>query len=187
MTERLNWKTAQTFLYSPLITDTQIRTQTNMHLDLHPRKAKFRDLGYMYHILGDKRSPCMYTNICSRGKLHLILRNRHLKIKNKCDQFWKLDSPIWHQGRQFSSTNWLQIIFLSTRLGASLLAQRLKCLPGMQETQLRSLGREDPLEKEMATHYSTPAWKIPWTEEPGGLQSMGMQRVGHDWAASLHY
>ena len=50
----------------------------------------------------------------------------------------------------------------------------------MQETQVRSLGWEDPLEKEMATHSSTLAWKIPWTEEPGRLQSMGLQRVGHD-------
>ena len=58
-------------------------------------------------------------------------------------------------------------------IGASLVAQRLKCLPGMQETQVRSLGREDPLEKEMATHSCTLAWRIPWREEPGGLQSMG--------------
>ena len=50
----------------------------------------------------------------------------------------------------------------------------------MLETQVQSLGQEDPLEKEMATHSSTLAWKIPWTEEPGGLQSMGSQRVGHD-------
>ena len=63
---------------------------------------------------------------------------------------------------------------------ASLVAQRLKCLPTMQETQVRSLGREEPLEKEMATHSSTLAWKIPWTEEPDRLQSMGSQRVGHD-------
>ena len=72
-------------------------------------------------------------------------------------------------------------------IGASLVAQRLKCLPGMQETQVRSLGREDPLEKEMATHSCTLAWRIPWREEPGGLQSMGLQRVGHDWANSLHF
>ena len=56
----------------------------------------------------------------------------------------------------------------------------VKRLPAMQETQVRSLGQEDPLEKEMATHFSTPAWKIPWMEEPGRLQSMGSQRVGHD-------
>ena len=59
------------------------------------------------------------------------------------------------------------------------MAQRVKRLPAMQETWVRSLGQEDPLEKEMATHSSTLAWKIPWTEEPGMLQSMGSQRVGH--------
>ena len=62
----------------------------------------------------------------------------------------------------------------------SLVAQRLKHLPAMQETQVRSLGWEDPLEKEMATHFSILAWRIPWMEEPGGLQSMGSHRVGHD-------
>ena len=65
------------------------------------------------------------------------------------------------------------------------LAQRVKRLPAMQETWVRSLGQEDPLEKEMATHSSTLAWKITWTEKPGRLQSMGSQRVGHDWATSL--
>ena len=63
---------------------------------------------------------------------------------------------------------------------ASLVAQLVKNLPAVQETQVRSLGWEDPLEKEMATHSSILAWKISWTEEPGGLQSMGLQRVGHD-------
>ena len=63
---------------------------------------------------------------------------------------------------------------------ASLVAQRLKRLPAMWETWIQSLGQEDPLEKEMATHSSILAWRIPWTEEPGGLQSMGLQRVGRD-------
>ena len=64
--------------------------------------------------------------------------------------------------------------------GASLVAQMVKNLPALQETWVQPLGREDPLEKGMATHYSICAWRIPWTEEPGGLQSMGSQRVGHD-------
>ena len=64
--------------------------------------------------------------------------------------------------------------------GASLVAQMLKRLPVMRETWVRSLGREDPLEKEMATHSSTLAWRIPWREEPGRLQSMGSQRAGQD-------
>ena len=62
----------------------------------------------------------------------------------------------------------------------SLVAQTIKRLSTMRETQARSLGWEDPLEKEMAIHYSTIAWKIPWTEEPGRLQSMGLQRVRHN-------
>ena len=56
----------------------------------------------------------------------------------------------------------------------------VKNLPAMQETQVRFLDWEDPLEKEMATHSGILAWRIPWAEEPGGLQSMGLQRVGHD-------
>ena len=60
-----------------------------------------------------------------------------------------------------------------------LVAQLVKNLPAMQETRVRSLGWEDPLEKEMATHSSTRAWKIPWMEKPGRLQSMRSQRVGH--------
>ena len=63
---------------------------------------------------------------------------------------------------------------------ASLVAQRIKRLPAKQETLVRSLGWEDPLEKEMATHSSILAWRIPLTEQPGGLQSTGLQRVGHD-------
>ena len=62
----------------------------------------------------------------------------------------------------------------------SLVAQTVKCLSLMWETQVRSLGWEDPLEKEMAIYSSTLAWKIPWTEEPGRLQPMGSQRVRHD-------
>ena len=62
------------------------------------------------------------------------------------------------------------------------MAQMVKTLPAMQETQVRSLGPEDPLEKETATHSGILAWEIPWTEEPGGLQSMRSQRVEHDSA-----
>ena len=66
------------------------------------------------------------------------------------------------------------------------LAQSVKNLPAVQETQVRSLGQENPLEKEMATHSSILAWKISWTEEPGGLQSMGSQTVEHDWVTNTY-
>ena len=62
----------------------------------------------------------------------------------------------------------------------SLMAQMVKNLPTLREAWVRSLGWEDPLEKRMATHSSILAWRIPWTEEPGGIQSMGSQRVGHN-------
>ena len=65
-------------------------------------------------------------------------------------------------------------------LVTSLVAQMVKCLPTMRDTWIRSLGWEDPLEKEMATHSSILAWKVPWTEEPGVLLFIGLQRVGHD-------
>ena len=67
----------------------------------------------------------------------------------------------------------------------SPVAQTVKRLPAMQETQVRFLGREDPLEKEMATHSSILAWEITWTEEPGGLQSLGSQRVRHNLVSKV--
>ena len=66
------------------------------------------------------------------------------------------------------------------------MTQMLKNLPAMQETWVQSLGQEDSLEEGMVTHSSILAWRIPWTEEPGGLQSMGSQRVGHDCETNTH-
>ena len=82
-------------------------------------------------------------------------------------QIIALHLPRWNSPflKRHSSSAW-----------ASLVAQRLNHLPAMQETWARSLGQEDPLEKEMATHSSILAWRIPWMEEPGGLQSMGSQK-----------
>ena len=77
----------------------------------------------------------------------------------------------------------LYIIFIAICiyfLWASLVAQRIKCLPAIRETRVQSLGGEDPLEKEMATHSSILVWRIPWMEEPDRLQYMGSQRVKHD-------
>ena len=68
----------------------------------------------------------------------------------------------------------------------SLVAQLVKNPPAMRETWIRSLGWEDHLEKEIATHSSILAWRIPWTEVPGGLQFMGLQRVRHNWATFTH-
>ena len=87
--------------------------------------------------------------------------------------------------------SWVHISFeeiyvlLNNNLRASLVAQMVKNPLAMQETWLQSLGQGDPLEKGMETHSSILAWRIPWTKEPGRLQSMGSQRVGHDWATNI--
>ena len=67
-----------------------------------------------------------------------------------------------------------------------MVAQRVKNPPAMQDTWVRALSQEDPLEKGMVTNSNIVAWKIPWTEEPGGLQSIGSQRVRQDWEANFH-
>ena len=88
--------------------------------------------------------------------------------------------------KESDTTEQLSLYFTSSEysglisFGASLVAQMVKRLPAMLQTQVRSLSQEDPLEKEMATHSNILAWRIPWTEEPGRLPSMGSQRVGHD-------
>ena len=92
-------------------------------------------------------------------------------------------NPSQHQSL-FQRVNSLHEVAV-TKTGASWMAHRVKNLPAMQETQemwVPSLGWEDPLEEEMATHSSILVWEIPWTEEPGGLQSMRLKRLGHDWA-----
>ena len=89
----------------------------------------------------------------------------------------------WGPGSVGISQICLSLATVSQR--SSLVAQTVKSLLAVQETRVRSLGWEDPMEKEMATHSSILAWKIPWMEEFGRLQSMGSQRVRHDWATSL--
>ena len=102
-----------------------------------------------------------------------------------CFSLWPLLLPlnllllsIWNI-RKFSEN-----ITALLPLRASLMAQLVKNLPATQETWVQSLGRKDPLEKEMATHSSILAWRIPWTEERSRLQSMGLQRVRHSWVAN---
>ena len=103
----------------------------------------------------------------------------------------QLSHPYITTGETIALSRWpfvgkaMCLLFNMLSRLASLVAQLVKNPPAMWETWVRSLGQEDPLEKEMATHSSTLAWKIPWTERPGRLQSMGLQRVGHYWTTSL--
>ena len=89
--------------------------------------------------------------------------------------------------KELDTTEQLHFLSFTFVSLTSLVAQMVKRLPTMWDTWVQSLGQEDLLEKEMATHSSILAWKIPWREEPGRLQSMGSQRVGHDWATSLSF
>ena len=94
-----------------------------------------------------------------------------VSMREKCDNIWR---TLTFEMKLLNINIYYIIDW------ASLVAQRLKRLPAMQETQVRSLGREDPLEKKMSAHSRILAWRIPGREEPGRLQSTGLQRVGHD-------
>ena len=96
----------------------------------------------------------------------LKLRRNHLKL-----------SSIFNKAIK-------NITDLLTTTKSSLVAQTVKNLPTMQETSVWPLSREDPLETEMSTHSNILVWRIPWTEEPGGLHSIGLQRVGHNWVTN---
>ena len=91
-----------------------------------------------------------------------------------------MDFIVYSLGHLIFATS-MSLMLLCLWFSYFLVAQTVKNLPAMWETQVRSLSQGDPLEKEMATHSSILAWRIPWTEKPGGLQSKGPQRVGHDW------
>ena len=108
---------------------------------------------------------------------------RMFKVPHNCTHFTHASKVIFKSFKLGFNSTWtvnFQMYKLDWENLQRLVAQRLQRLPGMRETWVRSLGWEDPLEKEMATHSSTLAWRIPWREEPGRLQSMGSQRVRHD-------
>ena len=104
---------------------------------------------------------------------HIYKNTRKLLNKEQLDGLFKTAHLSW--------------IATNHPTWASLVAQTVKRLPAMRETQVRFLGREDLLEKEMAIHSSTLAWKIPWTEEPDRLQSMGLQRVSGTWLSGFTF
>ena len=99
--------------------------------------------------------------------------------------YWQLELCIKYMVYTMYKVHGLYNENLLLQHWASLLAQRVKRLSAMRETWVRFLGREDTLEKEMATHSSILTWRIPWTEEPGGLQPTESWRVGYDWVTSL--
>ena len=121
----------------------------------------------------------------------VIWNSRYLVVKIIKITFLRLPTSLWKKNfpqikpAWVYTSNFYLVGYSVASCWVSLVAQRLKCLPLVQETRVQFLGWEDPLEKEMVTHSSILAWKIPWTEKLGRLQSTGSQRVGHDWATSL--
>ena len=91
-----------------------------------------------------------------------------------------MDRGAWRATAHRVAKSWTPLSNFTLFINCCLVSQKVKRLPAVQETWVRSLCWEDPLEKEMAIHSSSFSWEIPWTEKPGGLQSMGSQRVGHD-------
>ena len=98
--------------------------------------------------------------------------------------YWKIPQ-LWLY--RALSAKWCLFFNTLSRFETTLVAQTVKYLVAMRETQVQSLGQEDPLEKGMATHSSILAWRIPWTEEHGRLQSLRSQRVRHDWATNTSF
>ena len=116
----------------------------------------------------------------SATRLTVGPKSSQIQKSNKDQQIMLIGFIIRFQMFSLLEANAFNFWVPSHQVWTSLVAQRLKHLPAMQETWVQSLGWEDPLEKEMATHSSILAWRIPWTGEPGRLQSMGSQRVGDD-------
>ena len=122
-----------------------------------------------------------------QGTLKSLFQHHSSKVSVlQCSAFFivQLSHPYMTTGKTIAFIRWTFVGKVMSLLFnmLSLVAQRLKCLPTMRETRVQSLGREDPLEKEMVSHSNILAWRIPWTEKPGRLQSMGSQRVGHNCA-----
>ena len=189
----------------PLLPWVILRTVCFPGLEFH-RKMKLT--GYKYYRLllvsadRGKAHGSLKTNTCGSCLLHLCSWQRY---------WWHLGTAAdWRRGHYFYHQHFLIAnkgssahhrvsepsgchpahslsSFLQGPSCSSLVAQMVKSLPEVWETQVQSLGQEDPLEKEVETHSSILAWKIPWTEEPGTLQYMGSQRVGHDWTTSLSF
>ena len=135
------------------------------------------------------RPGCMWPTVCSLGLcvcelffpsvFPSFLSLSALMAEGGC---WSAFFNIWKDFKEENTEN----KHIVSNIKDFPVAQIVKNLPAMQETRIRSLGQEDLLEKGVATHSSILAWRIPWTEEPVGLQSVGLQIVRHDWETNTH-
>ena len=142
-------------------------------------KLKLQYFGYLMRRANSLEKTLMLGKIEGRRRRG----QQRMRWLDGSGRWWRTGKPdVW---QCMGSQNWTRLSDWTelsdwTTPRASLVAQKVKNLPAMQETWVWSLGWEDPLEKGMATHSSILVWRIPWTEEPARLQSMGSQRLGHD-------
>ena len=122
-------------------------------------------------------------NAKGNSNKHTFIRSELLKVLGKLLQKWRFS---WLMINPFECPLYKDI-YIYNFLQASLVPQMLKSLPAMQETWVKSLCWEDPLEEGMATHSSILAWRIPWAKKPGGLQSMKSHSAGHSWATNTFH
>ena len=129
-----------------------------------------------------KKKKCKKAKWLSEEALQIAVKRREVKSKGEKERYTHLIAEFQRIARRDKKAflrDQCQEIEENNRMG-KMVAQRLKCLPARRETRVQSLGREDPLEKEMAIHSNILAWRIPWMEKPSRLQSTGSQRVRHD-------
>ena len=152
--------------------------------------AKFLGWGRAWPSQRSKMSPWCLRAVVPKGWPMGFRRSIGKSARSKLFSSWHWDICYLLSFTVLTFTGMMQkqIAFANcwclTSYRPSLVAQMVKNLPAMQETQVRSLGWDDNVEKGMATHSSILAWRIPWTEEPGGLQSMSLQRVRHNWGTN---
>ena len=150
---------------------------------------------------GGGASGCLHSTVyvMDRGVVRLVWQEKNIDFSENSEaqgkiKPWMLSEVYVDSCQEWSASAYscsitpsYWVSFTPVLSWTSLMTQMVKCLPTMWETWVWSLGWEDPLEKEIATHSSTLAWKTPWTEEPHRLQSMGSQRVEHDCVTSLSF
>ena len=131
-----------------------------------------------WSVQGGEGWSWMCAHVCVGGPVALYGAVRKVSLRSRSSG-WGSKRQLMRRERDFRLKRLMSVG------SASLMVQTVKNLPAMWETHVQSLGWEDTLEESLATHSSIFAWRIPWTEEPGKLQSMGWQKVGHDWASNI--